>query len=580
MRDVSLGNLLACLPDPAALTDAAGHLLAFNARFCAAARAAEVELCGQPIQRFVHAPPPDRALTRVFGHFVTSAEPWHGYVVFGRRGTRGRRSKLHIGRVDDRGHPHLLFVLRDLGPEEHLHRRLVRAARTDALTQLLNRGAFAEVLELAVLRAQTDDGRLALLFADLDGFKVVNDANGHDTGDRVLVEIARRFRTAVGQDGTVARWGGDEFACLVHETADGGRGVDVAERLLAEATRRLPEPMEAALGASIGIARLPEDATTTAALTSAADQALYAAKAQGGGWRAFAPDLAARARERHRLRSDLRRATRSDELQLYYQPLVDARTLEPCGVEALVRWRHPERGLLTPGAFLGLLTNAADMSLRLLEIQVRRATADLAAIAAVAPALALNLDARLVAFAEVTSLLSPLHAALDARGRTLAVELTEASFGEHPAKLQRFVHSVRRAGMRLAIDDFGGGQASLLRLREISFDILKVDRAFVRSITVSARDRTISGLAAKVAAELSGTSVAEGIETAGQAAWARTLGYDALQGFRIARPMPPSALAGWHRRWTTSERGRLQAEIDAAATTASRRSRPHGLSPN
>lgn len=580
MRDVSLSNLLACLPDPAALTDAAGHLLSFNDRFCAATHASEVELCGQPIQRFVHAPPPDRGLRRVLGHFATSTTPWHGYVVFGRRGTRGRRSKVHIGRIDARGHPHLLFVLRDLAPDEQLHRRLQRAARVDALTQLFNRGAFSERLEMAVLGAQSDATRLALLFLDLDGFKVVNDANGHDAGDRVLVEMARRFQGAVGHDGTLARWGGDEFACLVHETADGTRAVTVAQRLIAEATKRLPEPLEASLSASIGIAWLPEHATTTAGLTSAADQALYAAKAQGGGWRPFAPDLAARARERHRLRGDLRRATRSDELQLHYQPIVDARTLETCAVEALVRWRHPERGLLTPGAFLGLLTHASDTSLRLLEIQVNRALADLAAVTSVAPALALNLDAKLIARSEVAAMISPLHAELRRDGRALAVELTEASFGEQPAKLQRFIHTVRREGMRLAIDDFGGGQASLLRLREVSFDILKVDRAFVRSIAVSARDRTISGLAAKVAAELSGTSVAEGIETADQAAWARRLGYHALQGFRIARPMPASDLADWHARWTSGERRRLQSEIQATAVADLRPSGPHGLSHN
>ncbi len=150
-----------------------------------------------------------------------------------------------------------------------------------------------------------------------------------------------------------------------------------------------------------------------------------------------------------------------------------------------------------------------------------------------------------------------------ARRRTLAVELTEASFGEHPAKLPHFIHAVRGEGVRLAIDDFGGGQASLLRRREISFDVLKVDRAFIRSIAISARDRTISGLAAQAAAELSGTGIAEGIETAAQATWARQLGSYALQGFRIARTMPADALAVWYDAWTGGERVQLMAEMAA-----------------
>ncbi len=577
MADISLTNLLECLPDAAALTDASGHLLAVNERFCAATRSSAEELDGRLVQSFLHGPSPDRTLARVIGHFERSAAPWHGYVVFGRRGARGRRCKLHIGRVDRRGHPHLLFVLRDLSPEEHLHRRIQRAARSDALTGLSNRGAFTEDMELAVLRAQREGTRLALLFIDLDGFKLVNDSHGHEAGDAVLVEIARRFERTVRREDLLARWGGDEFACLLHESGDDDAAAEVADRLLGEAARPMPAPLEAGAGASIGIARLPADATTPSALLSAADQALYAAKAEGGGvWRSFSPALAARSRERHRLRLELRRATRGDELVLHYQPIVDARTLQPCGVEGLVRWRHSERGLLTPGTFLGLLTHASDTSLRLLDIQVNRAMAEIAAIAAVAPELALNLDAKLIARSEVCALLAPLHAALRERDRRLAVELTEASFGEQPAKLQQFIRTVRGAGMRLAIDDFGGGQASLLRLREISFDILKVDRAFIRSIAINARDRTISGLAAKVAAELSGTSVAEGIETAAQAAWARMLGYYALQGFRIARPMPADALPAWHAEWTTTERIRFAREIE----THLRRSRAHGLSHN
>ncbi len=580
MRDVSLPHLLSCLPDPAAVTDAAGQVLSFNDDFCRATRSPAADLYGRSITRFIHAPSPENERARVNEHFTRAdTPPLTTTVVFGRRGWRGRRYQLRIGRIDRGGHANFLVVLRDVQPQRQLHRGFRKAARTDALTGLLNRGAFTEEMELALLRAHREEQRLALLFIDLDGFKLVNDGHGHEAGDTALVEIARRFARAVRRDDLLARWGGDEFACLV-SLPNGDRAVfEIAERLLTEAGLPLPAPIGLGLGASIGIARVPDDATAAGTLLSCADQALYEAKARRGRtWCAYAPEIAQRSSDRARLRTDLKRAIHGEELSLYYQPIVDAETLEPRCFEALIRWLHPERGVLAPGAFLGLLTSSAERTLRLLEVQIERALADADHLLPLVGELALNVDARLIGRNDAFDLLAPLHARLKSAGAALCVELTEVAFDEQPQKLHSFIQEVRHQGMRLAIDDFGVGQASLLRLREINFDILKVDRAFIRSIAVSARDRTISALAAKVAGELSGTSVAEGVETAAQVAWARRLGYNALQGFRIGRPMPAAELPAWYQAWQQTERSRLLAEMTSTAAHIVRRSNIPDLS--
>ncbi len=561
--NVSLTALLACLPDAAALTDAGGRLLSFNDKFAQATRSPSADLEGRDIAEFLHLPERGGAIAAATAHLARAgAEPLSAQVVLGRRGHGGRRCHLHVARLDDGGVTHMLFVLRDIVPEQRLQRRINRAARTDALTGLLNRGAFTHEMELAIRSAQEDDQRLGLLFIDLDGFKAINDSHGHEVGDSTLVEIARRFARTVRRDDLLGRWGGDEFACLVHLPAGDKAVLEVAERLLVEASLPLPPPVGVGLGASIGIARMPDDASTAASFLGCADQALYEAKARSGRtWCAFAPAIAQRSKERARLQHDLRRAINAGELQLYYQPIVDAATLEPYCFEALIRWLHPERGVLAPGAFLSLLTTSGDKTMRLLEVQIERAFADADRLLPAASEIALNVDARLIGRTEAFSLLEPLQSRLTAAGGNLCVELTEVAFDEQPQKLQSFIQDVRKHRMRLAIDDFGVGQASLLRLRDIRFDILKVDRSFIRSIAVSARDRTISALAAQVAGELSGTSVAEGVETAAQVAWARQLGYHALQGFRIARPMPASAVPEWRARWAAVERRRLLEEM-------------------
>jgi diguanylate cyclase (GGDEF)-like protein len=561
----SLAALLECLPDAAVVVDTDGRVIDANTAFQEAVDRPVAEIDGVPLARFLRAPGRGNRSALVASHFASStgrAPLMSRGVLVARDGLRAR-CDLRVCRVEAEGHGLYLVILRSGGLERQRQLRLARAARIDALTGLVNRTVFTAEMEHAVHQAQRHGRRLALLFVDLDRFKEVNDGYGHERGDAVLRAVATRFARAVRIGDLLGRWGGDEFACLLPIDGDDRAPIDVADRLLAAVG--LPIDLEEgalAVGASIGIAQLPGDASSASDLLAAADQALYEAKAKGGmQWQSFAPAMADRSRSRSQLRDDLGRAIHSAEMQLHYQPIVDAQTLEPVGTEALIRWQHPTRGLMGPSSFLTLLTSSPERALQLLQIQVDRALADLDHVVEVAPCLAINFDARLVGRPEAQLILTPLRERTWARGMVLMIELTEAAFNEQPERLQRFVRDVRGQGIRLAIDDFGGGEASLLRLREITFDVLKVDRAFIRDIADSPRDRTISGLAAKVAGELSSTSVAEGVETAAQLAWARRLGYRALQGFGIARPMPADDLVSWTREWRRAGRAALLADI-------------------
>ncbi|MEO1090731.1 MAG: EAL domain-containing protein [Pseudomonadota bacterium] len=560
--DLPLTDILECLPDAATFLDSAGHIVSVNEAFLHLTGLPAQMVIAQPISGFLHAPGGGLDLEPIRSELAApGARPLSGEIVVGRRGRRGRRCRFRIGRVERQGHGHYLVTLQrhDRGRPRGGGAALV----PDGVTGLMTRDPFADAVERAVLDARREGSRLALLFIDLDHFKEVNDNFGHERGDRVLAIIASRFARAVRGHDLLARWGGDEFVCLLAIDADDRAIVDVAERLLAEVAVpiELPEAT-VAVGASIGIARAPDDAQSGTALLSAADHALYEAKSQGGfGWRTFAPAMAARSRDRTRLRDDLGRAIRGDELQLYYQPMIDAATFVPVGVEALLRWLHPSRGIVGPGAFLPLAATSQERALQLLDIQIRRALADGPDLVAIGRQVAINFDARLVGNDEAFAMLGPLQRGLQLLGLQLTVELTEAAFTETPHRLQDFATKVRSLGIDLAIDDFGVGQASLLRLREISFDVLKVDRAFLGNVAGSERDRAISALAAKIGTELAATSVAEGVETSAQAAWACRLGYHVLQGFRMARPMPATALAAWHQHWKASERKALRAEM-------------------
>lgn len=420
----------------------------------------------------------------------------------------------------------------------------IHQAFHDSLTGLPNRLLLMDRLDHALARASRTDGAVAVLFVDLDTFKNVNDSLGHAAGDLVLGEAAKRLLSCVRSADTAARFGGDEFVVLL-EDVDEHRVARVANRIL----EAMNEPFEiqgreAFIGASIGIAVGSREADD---LLRNADLALYRAKAKGKGQKqVFEPEMHVAVVERLELEESLAKALRSSEMILHYQPIVDLRTHRLAGVEALVRWDHPTRGLLMPGEFIPVAEDSRLMiplgdwvletaCAQAAEWRVRHAAAD---------ELTLSVNLSSTQFTD-SALVDKVAAALEASGlpaERLVLELTETAFLHDPETVAELMVELRELGVRMAVDDFGTGNASLRHLARLPIDVLKVDRSFVTRIGIDRRQTAIAASIIALGDSLGMAVVAEGIESADQVAQLLALGCDFGQGFHLARPAPPHEL--------------------------------------
>lgn len=415
-------------------------------------------------------------------------------------------------------------------------------ARTDPLTGLANRRWFQERLG-EMLRGPRAGA--AVLLLDLDRFKAVNDSLGHPAGDALLQIVARRLRSALRDEDMVARLGGDEFAVVLAQAAG-------AEALAARLIDLLSRPYlvdgrAANIGASIGIAVGPRDGADPAELVRRADLALYEAKASGRGTaRVFHPALDLRAKERHSLEQDLRRAITLRQFELHYQPQVKLATGELVGFEALVRWRHPERGLVPPDRFIPL---AEEIGLIVpLGEWVLRAACREAAAWPRGPRgglrVAVNVSPHQLVEGE--RLRRVVAEALDGAGlpgTRLEVEITESALAKYEGGALRVLHDLRAMGVHVSMDDFGTGYSSLSQLRSFPFDKVKLDRSFVRELGTNPEATALVRAIAALGASLGMTTTAEGVETAEQAALVRSDGYTDMQGYLVSRPVPGAEVA-------------------------------------
>ncbi|PCD01783.1 hypothetical protein COC42_16915 [Sphingomonas spermidinifaciens] len=439
------------------------------------------------------------------------------------------------------GAPMFGALIRDVTDRARAQRRLEHLAHCDTLTSLPNRHALKARLEAAFAA-----GPCALMMLDLDGFKHVNDTLGHSQGDALLAKVAARLDAAVGKEHFVARLGGDEFAILVT-----GEGDPLALHALTERTlAALREPIDLGgqsvfVDASIGVALAPQDAGHAEELLSHADLALYSAKAEGGGNRAFfTRTMQSRSEQRHRLGIDLRHALRRGEFELWYQPQVRVGDGALAGVEALLRWRHPEHGLLQPGAFIDVLEHSAVAG------AVGDWIIDRACAAAGAwPAAGLGtVRVGVNLFAEqlrADRLHAVTTAALARHGldpTRLELEITETTVLQHNSRSTRALRRLKALGVQVAFDDFGTGFASLSLLQRYPLTRLKIDRSFIAASDRRAGDAAIVGAVVTMAHSLGLHVTAEGVETAKQEALLQRLGCDEAQGYRYGRPMPEGEL--------------------------------------
>ncbi len=449
--------------------------------------------------------------------------------------------------------------------EEFIHHQ----ARHDGLTGLPNRTLLHERLRPALAQARRENRVLAVMFLDLDHFKTVNDTLGHVVGDMLLQGVGERLMGCVRAGDTVARFGGDEFTLLLAEIARPEDAASVAERILSALRPPfLCHGHELFVTASIGVSLYPNDGDTAEALLKNSDAAMYRAKKKGrNGYEFFVAAMNARASERLAVGNSLRHALEKGELFLHFQPQVDLRSGRIVGAEALVRWRHPERGLVLPGEFIpvaeeiGLIVPIGEHVLMAACAQIRRWQTPGAPPLRVA----VNLSNRQLNVEGLKDRIGRILSETGLDPALLELELTESGVMRSEGPGAATLRDLSTKGVRIAIDDFGTGYSSLALLRRLPINVLKIDQSFIRDVTSSPDDativRTIIGMAHTLRLEV----IAEGVETAEQFEFLRDHGCEVAQGFFIARPMPAAEFEDLLR----SERTR-RGEWQEAAVALSR----------
>jgi len=467
--------------------------------------------------------------------------------------TRWLESRAEV-LYDADGNPlNMIGTVQDITERKEHEKQLQHIAHYDALTGVPNRVLLADRLSQALARAKREDGLMAVCYLDLDGFKPVNDNFGHDTGDRVLVEISRRIKDAIREDDTVARLGGDEFVVLLV-------GMEAPEECAGSLNRLLDaihRPIEVRgqsirISASIGVALYPEDDHDPDTLLRHADQAMYVAKQSGKNrYHLFDPTNDQRARSHHELLLQIRNGLAQGEFELYYQPKVELVTRRMVGAEALLRWNHPTRGLLLPEEFLRIIEDtemeielgdwvigtAIDQQRRWREYGLRiELSINVSAYHLQSPLFSEKLKAR-----------SDLCCPGNCSG-TLQIEVLETAALEDVVGVSAIISECKAFGMAFALDDFGTGYSSMSYLSKFDVDVLKIDQSFIRDMLEDKGDHAIvQGIIALAKAFEMGI-VAEGVETEAQYQALLQIGCEVGQGYGIARPMTADALVEWSKR--------------------------------
>ena len=445
---------------------------------------------------------------------------------------------------------HYVAVFSDISAIKKSQTDLVRLAHHDPLTDLPNRLLFTDRAEQALAFSRRHNCGCALLLIDLDHFKIINDSLGHNVGDLLLKAVGDRLQSVFGKNFTVARLGGDEFAVLAESCAQVAQAVVMAQQVL-ELMKGAFEVDKHPLfvSASIGISVFPGDALNAEQLLRNADSALFKAKSAGReGYALYSEELTTHAQYRVEVASDLRRALERHELRVFYQPVHDLRTSRLIGVEALVRWEHPQRGLLTPGEFIpvaertGLIAEIDAWVLEQACLQMRQWQSSGIHLSFVA----VNISSRLFTRPELYTLVSTVLADTGLDPALLELEVTESAVMEDSHVALEQMHRLRALGLRLAIDDFGTGFSSLLRLKQLPVQKLKIDQGFVAGLPQDNDDAAIVRAVIALAQSMGLQVHAEGIEQVEQAQFLLDFNCDLGQGYWFGRPVPAQEL-DWQR---------------------------------
>ncbi|MEW8047556.1 MAG: EAL domain-containing protein, partial [Candidatus Thiodiazotropha sp.] len=535
------------------VTDASGNIVSINPAFEAITGYSHEEVLGQNPRVLKSGHHPDSFYEKMWDTLLSTGH-WRGEIWNRRKNGDAYPEWLTISAVKDGNDEttHYVGVFTDISQIKEAQDQINFLAHHDALTRLPNRALFRERFDHALMHARRENASIALLFLDLDRFKTVNDTLGHPVGDQVLLEVSKRMNQIVRASDTLARLGGDEFVLLLEEQTDAQHAAVVARKLLDLFSR----PMiigehELVVTASIGITLYPNDGEDSDKLIRHADRAMYDAKQQGRNtYRFFTQALTEGALERLMMENHLRHAVTRNELILHYQPIVNLETRQLQGIEALVRWQHPEHGLIAPGLFIelaeeiGIIGEIGQWVLRAACTQLARWDRDGFKV----PRISVNLSVQQI---DREGLVTMVSEELDSSGLSperLELEVTESMLIRNPELSRTVLSELRTIGVKFAIDDFGTGYSSLAYLKLLPLDHLKIDQSFVRDIGKDANDEAIVRAIIAMSKSLGLESVAEGVEEAHQARFLQQAGSDLAQGYLYSRPLPADEIfSNWIR---------------------------------
>ncbi|MCX7192587.1 MAG: EAL domain-containing protein [Proteobacteria bacterium] len=532
------------------ITDASGNIIDVNEAYCKICGYTREELIGKN-PRMLQSGLQSRSFYESMWQSITASGHWAGELWNRKKDGEVYAEWLSVAAIANEAGQvtHYAGIASDITLIKHHEKQLERIAHYDALTGIPNRTLLGDRMKQGIARTSREQNMMAICYLDLDGFKPINDTMGHEAGDHVLIEIAQRIQNTIRGGDTVARLGGDEFVILLQGLERGEECSRTLHRLLAA----IAEPIEMmstsiVVNASIGVSVYPLDDEDSDTLLRHADQAMYVAKQSGKNrFHIYDPALDQRARSQHELQNKIRQGLLNNEFELYYQPKINMLDRQLIGAEALIRWNHPEMGLLSPARFLPAI-ESSELDIELGEWVLASALQQMEAwcVAGLDVEISVNISAHHLESANfVEKLQQQLLRHPDIPAHRFQIEVLETAALEDIGEVSIIIEACKKLGVSFALDDFGTGYSSLSYLSRLPVDVLKIDQSFMRNLTTNKGDHAIvlGIIALSRAFELK--TVAEGIETEEQFNLLLEMGCDIGQGYAIARPMPAARLMAW-----------------------------------